>query len=184
MLRTRVTWAGNVSGPAVSTQYWNATEDSAGVSAVATALGAFWTTTLTMITTGTVSFFDGVFDLVDPVSGQVTGSEQGSTWTTSYTGPAEVLPIQTQGLIQWRTGVYVGGREIRGRTFIPAPGEAQSTGGTPAATYRVSWETRADALVAATSAAPVIWSRARGQAAPITSGTVWPKWATLRTRRD
>jgi hypothetical protein len=93
----------------------------------------------------------------------------------------------------------VGGRRLRGRTFVPAPVEGASiTNGIPSAAYRTALQNAADNMIGDPDVDLVIWSRPRaadpeavppvaaraGSHAIVGSATTWAKWAVLRSRRD
>lgn len=184
MLRTRVQFIGLSEGPAVSTMFWGATSDNVGASEVASALNTFWGSIVDQIAADGTIFWDGECEIVNVTTGQVEGSLFQSTWTLTSTGAGEPLPLMTQGLLQWRTGVFSNGREVRGRTFVPDPTEAMNTSAKPSAAYRVDLESAADVLVSDTAAAFSIYSKQNRTLTPVTSGTCWSKWASLRSRRD
>lgn len=125
-----------------------------------------------------------------PVIDMVTGDQvdmivTDATTQVSGTGSGDRLPWVVQGLIQWRTGAFVSGREIRGRTYIPTPAESANDAGLPNSTYRTALEDAADALLAATGDATLsVYSPTHHQLANISHGTAWTKWAELRSRRD
>lgn len=110
----------------------------------------------------------------------------------SVTAPATVtggasgdaLPYATQGLVQWRTGVYIGGREIRGRTFIGGMTENQSANGHLAAASITAFQTAGAALIADTPPAFVIWSKAKATTEIVTSCSAWSSFAFLSSRRS
>lgn len=147
------------------------------------AVRTFWTsialgshTSLTITVTPEV-------ELVDNATGQVEGIETAETYTTTGQTAGDPLPLASQGLLRWRTGVYNAGREIRGRTFLPGQVEAASTGGVPSSTTLTSWTNAGLALMNNASSELVVWSR-KGQFATVTSASAWSQWATLRSRRD
>jgi hypothetical protein len=118
----------------------------------------------------------------------VAGDTVGSFATPAQTillgsAAGDPLPRATQGLIRWHTGVYVGGREVRGRTFVPGPTETFSTGA-PTATYLTTAQTAVTNLLASVSADLHVWSKAHTVTYPATSGDPWNDWAVLRSRRD
>jgi hypothetical protein len=96
------------------------------------------------------------------------------------------MAFATQGLIRWRTGVFIAGRELRGRTFIPGATESRSANGRPDSTYITTAETAAQDLLdnAALGAALVVYSVTHRQVELVQSRSVWGQWAVLRSRRD
>ena len=98
------------------------------------------------------------------------------------TQAGQLLPLQTQGLIRWRTGIFVGAREITGRTFIPGATVAQSTVlGVPIAAYITAMNSMSNALQVD---GLHIASRTHNLFYEVSSGTPWSKFAVLRSRRD
>jgi len=92
------------------------------------------------------------------------------------------LPSLNQLLVQFRTGVFVGGREVRGRMFIPGLAEDNNTLGRPSAGVRTLVANAAQAeLVENTPAVGILGMNGFTEA---TSATVWNEWAYLTTRRD
>ena len=182
--------------------------DTAGGSAsqAAAAVKTFWSAHTGFLQTGNVIDVQAGVELVDDTDGRVTGIVSTTGQTSSTTGGSEALSPATQGLIQWRTGVFTDGREIRGRTFLPAMMESLNTTGAPAASLVTAVNTAAAALIADASSTLVVWQRPRkarpqvgmpgdpwflkqqsqrvGSHANVSTGTMWAQWAVLRSRRD
>lgn len=93
------------------------------------------------------------------------------------------LPTATQGRVEWYTGNVVNGRQLKGRTFIPSPGEIHSDGN-PVAAYRTITDAAATALIGSAIAAPVIYSPTHKVFFDILTSATWTKWSVLRSRRD
>jgi len=107
-----------------------------------------------------------------------------STVVTGTEG-TEKLPPATQGLIEWRTGFFVGGREIRGRTFIPGLSNSSSAAnGVPTSTWLTLAAAASTAIIGWTSSDFVVYSPTKHQKALVTAGQPWNEWAVLRSRRD
>lgn len=117
-------------------------------------------------------------------TGQPTGvhSVTGSSTTGSEAG--EPLPWATQGLIRWRTGFFAGGREVRGRTFIPGPTENRSTAGRPDSAYQTDLQNAASALIGNAEANFGVYSPTKAAFASATASSVWGQWAVMTSRRD
>lgn len=149
-----------------------------------TAVRNFWTALNSVMASATVWQVLPTVETIDPVTGQITQVASASGFNGAGTNGSSALPNQVQGLIQWRSGVYVGGRELRGRTFVPGPTTAASTAGLPNAAYLTALDTAGDALIADANTALLIWSRAHGQEVTASVSTPWSKFAVLRSRRD
>jgi len=186
MIRTTVTWVGTAPGlPFYSSHYFEGDTQGEADAAVA-AVVEFWQALSTLTTSAIDAVVSPEVEVVDPASGQVTGVFQTAGGTAEMTASGEPLPWTTQGLVRWRTGVFVGGREIRGRTFLPGPLEANNAVGVPASSYFTLANTAIAGFLtdAAAAGGLVVYSRTHGQAALVAAGNVWTQWATVRSRRD
>jgi len=123
---------------------------------------------------------------VDVATGQVTAAETVTVFPLTGTA-TDLLPTQTQGNHRWNTGIFVNGRRLVGRTFLPTPPESDNdTDGTPSTAYAAAWVASAAAADAAHPLSRhVVWSRTHGVKSPVLgAGAVPNKWAFLRSRRD
>lgn len=122
--------------------------------------------------------------VVDEGTGDVTASIATVTSYDPTTGTAggDQLPLATQGLVHLRTGVYVAGREVRGRIFVPGPVELVSSAGLPTSTYIDALQTAAELLLGGVGFS--VYSRTHHVRQAVSSVSVYPKWAVLRSRRD
>lgn len=184
MLRTTVTMTGWEGAPYYSTMYFGGS--TAGEATVAAAaVRKFWDSIKGYLTTGGLIRVIGDVDQVDPATGLIVATYPTSTLAITTTGNAP-LPKATQGLIRWRTGDYVSGKEIRGRTFVPALANDAQVVGKPSGPFAASLGTAATTLL--TDAAPagdmVVYSKRYAQYANIISNSVWDQFAVMRSRRD
>lgn len=184
LLRSRVSITGPTVGPAVMTNYWQASEDATGAAAVRSALNTFLTAIGPSIHSGSVLSLEPELDIVDPGSGQVTATVPVSALSVTCSAAGNLLPRNVQGLIRWRTGFFAGGREIRGRTFVPGVKDGSNVNGVPSTGYVAALTSAATTLAADSAAELSIWSRKAGAVAGVSSGEAWTQFATLRSRRD
>jgi hypothetical protein len=183
MWRVRVNLTGGAAiGGGVSTFYYSETFGTPQLAADVT--GAFWNSIEPVCHPAVVWATDAVVETVDEVSGAITAATGTTPSTGVGSGGVEPLPWQNQGLLQLRTGVYVSGKEIRGRLFIPGAMSTAASAAVPTTAYKTAIETAATTLNGV--AAPVwgVWSKTRGQWAPISATAMWTKFAVLRSRRD
>lgn len=123
-------------------------------------------------------------EIVDNATNEPTGTETVTGYNLPGGASDEPLPYQTQALVWWNTGSWVGGRQVRGRTFIGGLTEAANgTGGTVGSGVRAHLATAAGHILAPIDGQFEIWSRAHTASYPIQSATVTQRWAVLRTRR-
>lgn len=120
---------------------------------------------------------------IDPVTGDLTALTTVSVASQTFTGAADPMAPVVQGLARWRTGEYLGGREIRGRTSIPRQAETDSTLGVPTSTWITTWQARQATLLASALSNHVVWSPKHGVWALTTGASMWSEWAVLRSRR-
>lgn len=144
----------------------------------------FWNALSGVISSSVTYHIDGAVEIVDPVTGKPTGIDQGTTRTNVFTAPTDSLPWQTQALIYWNTGSWIGGRQVRGRTFIPGMVEMNNNGdGSMGSSLLTTLGTAATVLSNATTCTPGIYSRKHTNTYPIVSHTVIGHWSVMRTRR-
>jgi len=180
--RIRTTFTGGPGGPYLSTFYFNVVGGLTAANANA-ATGTFWNAIKAHIHPSISFATEAEVAEVDIATGQVTGIVAVTPVTGTGTGSGELLPSATQGLLRWRTGTFVAGREVRGRTFIPGGLESESGSGVPAAGYITAINTAAAALIADANSDLMVYSKKNRDAVPALSGSTWSQWAVLRSRR-
>lgn len=121
---------------------------------------------------------------VESTNGQIVEVSQSTAASGRGTVNTEALPFATQGLIRARTGAFLGGREVRGKIFVPGLSENSSTLGQMANTTETVLQNAVDGLIGATTASWGIYSRVNGVIQPVTAASVWNQFAVLRSRRD
>lgn len=184
LARVRCEWSGApVVGPGLTTFYFNEVTEgfAADVSTFFQAIDAY-------IPIGVTIAVPSSGDLIDVATGDLTG-----TWSDPATGPGVgagfgAYPAGVGARIRWSTGGIVGGRRVRGSTFIcPIVNSGFGVDGTLDNTVRENLEAAGQALVAASASEFVIWSRpttARpGAASEIVAATCPDKVSWLRSRR-
>lgn len=185
MLRVITEITGGSGGPQWSTMHFGGTTEGEAAAA-ALAAAAFWADLQDTLTAAYQFHFDGEVYRVDPATNQILEVFLTAGWDRDGTKAGETLPWATQGLVRWRTGTYVAGRELRGRTFIPGWLESESGGGVPSPAAVAAMN--AAGLQFLTSAAPaggaVVYSPTHGVASAISAAQAWDRWAVLRSRRD
>lgn len=185
MIRVTTVWTGMVGAPYYTNLY--ADGDTAGeADAANAAVVALWTDLEGLYHVSLTARVSPETEFVDPATGAVTGVESSAGGNVQGGAGDELLPPATQGLVRLRTGVFVAGREIRGRVFLPGLTQFVNQDGSVAVGTVSSVNTIfADYLTAMSGAGgAVVWSPTHGQAAVITSTSMWTEFAVLRTRRD
>lgn len=188
--RVVCTWTGGKIGTGYTNLFFNA--GTSTVQACADAARAFFSTAYSvgfLLPTGVSISFPSVVDTIEATNGQLTSN-------TPITPPGVLTGTGTGGYaavagacVTWRTGIFVNGRRIRGRTFlVPAAATALQSDGTIDDGFRTNIVNAATALVAA---APefIIWRRptsaaaSDGETALVAAGTVTDQTAFLSSRR-
>lgn len=182
MLRVRVGMTGPPGAPYVATHYF-AESDATAVAAATAAVAALWGAWDAQMTNQITWEIENEVTVLTE-AGTVTGSFLVDGQTGTGSGTSEPLPIAAQALCQWRTGVYLAGREVRGRTFIPGLTSGANDDGMLLQANRNLIDSAALTYVGASGCTPVVWSRARAQAIPISGGFAWSQFAMLTSRRD
>lgn len=123
-------------------------------------------------------------DTIDDTTGDIVSQETG----VGVNGVGEVTGTPEwsakQGVLGWRTSVFINGRRLQGRTFIP--GVSQGLGEqVPNTAYRELMATAGLNLIetAALIGPLMVWSKTNGQSEPVTSARTSTQWGVLRSRR-
>ena len=188
MYRVRTVFNGPQGTPWLSTMFF----DAAGGThqQAAAAVGAFWGAVDALQTNQVAWATEPDVAEISEANGGLEGVESTTPVTGSGALSVEPLPWVSQGLLRWRTSTTIFGRQLRGRTFIPALCTGATDDGNLTATQATTLNGIAAALIADANSTLVIWHRQTadgnndGDMAPVTSGTMWQSFATLRSRRD
>lgn len=190
LTRARVLWTGFIGAPGYSTFYCAGAEDPTVASSFLNSVQALFNGIKTYIPSDVTLTFPGDLAVIDDAtSQQVSG--------VAVTAPANVVGTSVASYsaatgigMDWLTGVFSGGRLVRGRTFIvPAGSNAYGTDGQVAAGCKTAVNSAIDTYLAANDGAlrliqRVTAARPVGTSAQISSGMTAPKVFVLRSRRD
>jgi len=181
--RVRTTIAGGPGGTGLSTMYF---ETGGGLLAedAADAVVGFWNDCKTAIVNDLTMSTETSVYVIDGPTGQPTGVETVTGGSISGTSSSDPAAWAQQGLIEWRTGNFIDGREIRGRTFIPGPSYDLGGNGVPTSLYKSKLQTAIDNFLGNGLIHFQVYSRTHHLAAEVVAASIWPKWAVLRSRRD
>lgn len=182
MLRVRTQITSSSGGPYLNTFYFGTADSQAGAESAVTAVSVFWQTIKARWAT-TMAYATETEVAQLNVAGDVVAVYSVPSLNGTGTVAGVPLPFATQGLIRWRSGVYVAGKEIRGRTFVPGPLTADQTNGLPQAAYVNAVNGAATAL-RTSGAGLVVWSKKNATTAIVNGNSVWTNFASLRSRRD
>lgn len=184
LTRIRTGFTGVGGSPWINNMYFDVEE--ADIQAAADAAAGFWSNAQLAMSSLIDWAQDGVATVLNPVTGEPTDIVTYTPDTGDGQGSGDMLPAATQLLITWRTGVFSGGREVRGKTFVP--GLVSSTNdndGTIDEGVVTQFAGYAASLLT-TPGNPTlqVWSRKNGTVQPVTQARITNEWAVLRSRRD
>lgn len=182
LYRVQTVFTGVAGSPYYSTFHFSAGFGTAA-NAVAAA-GGFWSVVDGFMADDLDWDIPGEVEVINDETGLIVNVENATPQSGSGALTSQPLPPATQGLIRWRTGSFVGGREIRGKTFVPGLTVTHSDEGQPNTALITGLENAATALVGSPTAQLVIYSRKNGTSAEAVSSSAWGQFAVLRSRRD
>jgi hypothetical protein len=183
MYRVRTVITGGGGGPYLSTFYFDEVGGGTAVNAVADTV-AFWNNLRPVVWNGLRFDTEAEVAVVAESTGHVTSVVVTPGGGNTFNDSGDPAPWATQGLIRWRTGTFIGGREVRGRTFVPGVTEASNTLGRPTPAYVTAITQAGLALIAMPNSTLVAWSKKNGDSAPTIAASGWTEFASLRSRRD
>lgn len=188
MTYTRITalWNGATGLPGYTRLKFAGYMDSAAAGAAAGRIRTFFDAIKAYIPAGVVISFSDVAQEYND-AGTLTGE-------VSYTAPANVnclgsgsYSAASGAVVQWLTGLFVGGRRARGRTYlVPLVGTAFDTNGTLSSAFSSAATSAAGALLAGTPDLVVHGGKPPSGTwtASVTGAFVPDRGAMLRSRRD
>lgn len=184
MLRVSTVMTGHTGAPYFSTMYWGGVSGTDSIEAAA-AVRTFWDSLKGYINSGLQIQVQQDVEHVDPVNGHILNIYSAPVAVVASTGNAP-LPFATQGLVRWRTGQFVGGKEIRGRTFIPNLANDAQLLAVPSTGFTTAVNTAQGILLAAGTGPNRfgVYSRKNHSFHQASLGSLWNQFAVLRSRRD
>ena len=182
MLRVRINWTGLNQGFSIF-HFLPGTEDETTAQAAADAAGAWCGGVDNGLVPAQLWAIDPEVLQVNVGTGQTEGVFAVTPPDGAGSSPGTAVPNASMVLTRWRTGVFTGGRELRGRTFLPGANIAGSDddGNINSASLAV-FNAAAATLISTSDFA--IWGSTTAHAATVVSGTTWSEFAVLRSRRD
>lgn len=179
--RVRTDWSGLPGGPALTTTYFPSVMSAANAIAFMT---AFWTSLNSRIANDGQWTVLADTELIDDATGNIIGVESGVLQSGAGTDAGAMLSIGTQGLLNLRTGIYIGGRELRGKLYVPVPTTNANDDGVPSAAYLAALQTAYNAGQVAGGGLPaVVYSPTNSTSRSSTAQSPSPYWARLRSRQ-
>lgn len=186
MLRVRTVFTGITGSPWVNTLNFGSptqTGSQGEADAAVAATGAFWGAVDQLMKSTVVwSTLPDVLFLGDD------GVAANAYSTTPQTGAGalttDLLPIADQAVVRLLTGTFIGGRQLRGRIFVPGLCLSSNTNGALSTSSALVITTAGNTLNAATAPALGVWSRVNATTEVVSGISVWSQFGVLRSRRD
>ena len=178
--RVRSVLTGVTGSPYYSNHYF---EDVADPEECVGRVKAFWDLFAGVMVNEIDVHVDGNVPIISESSLEITGAAAVDGQDTAGTSSGEMLPPATQLVVSWHTGVYAGGREVIGKTFIPALSVDVNDEGVVLGSYRSD---QIDALADWVSDNPPLFvlSRAHHLSSQVVFANLWTQFGILRSRRD
>lgn len=185
MIRVRTVFTGVEGSPYYSNIYFGGSTSGEAAQAVIH-VDSFWEAVGLNMCTPLVWQVEGDVPNIDPVTGDIIELFTVAASSGAADSTAEAMPLAAQGLVRLRTGQYIGGRELRGRIYIPYLSVSAINDGVLDNTVRGVLLAAAGNLrtQAAGTGGLVVWSRTHGEWEFVQQTDVWTQIAVLRSRRD
>lgn len=189
--RVTAVWTGFTGGPGYTSFYFSPFTGGGDAAAARGRVRAFFAAMSQQIATSSLITVSPTIEVVDESTGELQGYIDDETEVSPVPGASSGSYVGSAGgVVSWNTNTVVGGRRVRGRTFVvPMRTNAFDGDGTLAPSTITAMRDGADALLEAEFEQElVIWSRPRagspGVIAPVTGYRIPDMAAVLRSRRD
>lgn len=188
LMRHTAVWEGSPGLPGYS-QFYHSVSDPISTSATngSVAVRAFFGELITLIPDEVTVTVDPVYQIIDEVTGQITGEGTVSPAPQVLNGTyAGGWSRQIGALVEWVTASFIAGRRLRGRTYLVPLGAVGDSDGTLSSGTVATIESSFVQIVDATEDFRV-WHRpvngSGGSSAAITSAILRDKAAVLNSRQ-
>jgi hypothetical protein len=184
MLRVRTVFTGVAGTPWYNNLFFTGT-DSLSADAAVDAAGDFWEAVDVVISDQVDWATEAEVLVIDESTGQATDAFTVTPIVGTGEAGTDIMPRALQALCRLQTGVFIGGRRLSGRIFIPGTTEGGWTGGVliPGNVTLITAAATTNLIGHATSQVGV-YSRKNGVFFAATSASTWNEGAVLRSRRD
>lgn len=181
--RVRVLWTGVGGSPAYTNLY--VARGTVTASQAVTAVAAYMNSISALVTSSCTLTTEGDVAVIDTATGNIVGVDTGTSVVKPGTGGAGQVPSANQVLVRWLTNTYLGGRQVRGRMYLPyfASGAVGTNGQVTGAT-QTAVNNATSAYITGLTGQACVFSPANGVAVQISGYNVWNQFAVMRSRRD
>ena len=174
--RTQTVLTGVTGAPYYSNLYWDLTYST---SEMVEHTAEFWEIVDNRMVNEVAWEVSGVVQYIDDNTGTLLANGVTDAVTGAGEASGEMLPASTQVLVKWRTGLVVAGRELRGRTFLPAMDAFMNDEGSVESVARADLSDEIATWLGGLSATPLVWSRTHGASQSIEAAEVWNEFAEI-----
>lgn len=187
IIRHTAVWSGSPGLPGYSQFYQGVTGSiSSDAQGGQNDIGAFFWSLLALIPEEVTVTVDPVYQVINEVTGAVTGEEVvGAPVTLNVGTYVGEWSRQVGALVEWSTGSFIAGRRLRGRTYLVPLGACAATDGTLPDSTLATVRAAAQYIVVS-SHDFLVWHRpiagAGGAAVALTGAIVRDHAAILRSR--
>jgi hypothetical protein len=182
LARIRTVFTGVAGSPWYSNMYFDA--DAASGEDYIPGVHQFWTDQANFIAAAVDWIVEGEYAVIEDSTGNIVDVGDGDSLAGGGTQATETLPWANQALVNWNTGQYINGRQLRGKTFIPGLTQVSNVNGSLNPSHQASLQQRADELISDGNGAFRIYSPTHLTSAPVTGRNVPTLISVLRSRRD
>lgn len=127
-------------------------------------------------------------NIVDETTGTLVDEwSSGNDYSGNGSASGQPVPNGTQLLIRWNPQVIIGGRRLKGRTYVPGLASLAMDAGQVLAGVVSDFQAAADQFIDDCAGQFVTWRRpvngAGGASASVITASIWNEWAVQRRRR-
>lgn len=179
LCKIQISWTGISTGPGVSTFYL----DNTGTPDL-TPFKTFFEAIKTSIPAAVTIKYPSSGLRIDSFTGAATGTWAATAPADTVATGAGTYSAPVGAIINWRTGVYSAGRELRGKTFV-VPLASVCFGGTGLLQGTTQTQLQNAAIALKNTAVTLVaFSKTHHDIAPVSTASVPLLAAVLRSRRD
>lgn len=185
MLRVRTIFTGVPGTPWYSNQFYDL--DPGDAQTAVDGVSDFWSVVDANMNQGVTWATEATVTILDPTTGQPTGVATTTPATGSGGSTVDMVPRAAQALVATKTGVFAGGRELRGKIFVPGlTVDAMDPDGSLSSGMQTIILNAAVAAFVTTPGNPTlgVYSRKNGTITDVVTIGVSGEFAVLRSRRD
>lgn len=147
----------------------------------------FWTALAASLDNSVTWTIEGDCAVVDDITGQITGIDSVIARTVVGGSSTSALPPAVNAILNTFTGTFVGGRQLRGKIWLPGWVNSVSDSlGAPTTSLKTLLITQGQNLITnSSSPGPLrVWSKKNGTSAVVNSVGTPSKFGSMRSRRD